>query len=99
MVNSVDSDRSVQNISNSIGLKSRSWTYDLKMCKFYLKSSWLDVVDIWTDIGLTAPCENMSSDICGQRRPRPACTSVQSDQGLCCPQTESLDTIESINGD
>ena len=38
-----------------------------------------------------APCENVSSCICGQRRPR----SAQSDQGLHCPLTESLDTTES----
>ena len=30
----------------------------------------------------------------GQRMLRSACTSAQSDQGLRCPQTESLDTIE-----
>ena len=33
----------------------------------------------------------------GWRKPRSACTSRQSDQGLCCPLTESLDTIECIN--
>ena len=39
-----------------------------------------------------------SSDICGQRLQRPACTSAQSDQGLCCPLTELFDTIECIKG-
>ena len=39
----------------------------------------------------------MSSGICEQRRPRSACTSVQSDQGLLVLQPESLDTIECIN--
>ena len=29
----------------------------------------------------------MSSGICGQQRPISACASVQSDQGLCFPQT------------
>ena len=48
---------------------------------------------------LAAPSENLSSDICGQRRPRSACAYAQSDQGLRCPLTESLDTIESINGE
>ena len=40
----------------------------------------------------------MSSGIRGQRRPRSACASVQSDQGLHCPLTESLDTTECMNG-
>ena len=31
-------------------------------------------------------------------RPRSACLSIQSDQGLHCPQTESLETIECYNG-
>ena len=43
-----------------------------------------------------APCENVSSDICGQRRPRSACASAQSDQDLRCSLTETLDTIECI---
>ena len=42
--------------------------------------------------------EKVSSVICGQRRPRSACASAQSDQDLRCPLTESLDTIECING-
>ena len=32
-----------------------------------------------------APCENVSSGICGQRRDRSDCASSQSDQDLCCP--------------
>ena len=43
--------------------------------------------------------KNVFSGICGQRRPRSACASAQSDQGHRCPQTESLDTIECINGE
>ena len=43
------------------------------------------------------PCENVPSGICGQRRPRSACTSTQSYHGLHCPLTESLDTTECIN--
>ena len=31
--------------------------------------------------------------------PKSACASAQSDQGLRCPQTESLDTIGGINGE
>ena len=46
-----------------------------------------------------ALCENISSGICGQRRPRSACASALSDQGLHCPLKESLDTTECINGE
>ena len=53
-----------------------------------------------------APHENWRvSGICRRRRPRPdcadrpACASAQSDQGLHCALTESLDTIECMNGE
>ena len=46
-----------------------------------------------------APCGNVSVSICRQQRPRSACASMQSDQGIHCPQTESLDTIECFNGE
>ena len=36
--------------------------------------------------------------MCGQRRPRSDCAHAQSDQGLSCPQTESLDIVECFNG-
>ena len=42
---------------------------------------------------------NLSSGICGQRRPRTDCASAQSDQGLRCPLKESLDIKECINGE
>ena len=42
-------------------------------------------------------CVNVSSGIWGQQRPRSACTSAQSDQGLPCPLTELLDTAECMN--
>ena len=45
---------------------------------------------------LAAPCVNASSGIYGQWRPKSACVSAQSNQGLCCPLTQSLDTIESL---
>ena len=35
----------------------------------------------------------------GQRRPRSDCGDAQSDQGLRCPLTKSLDTRECINGE
>ena len=43
--------------------------------------------------------ENVSSGICRQRSPRSDCTSVQSDQGLLCPQTKSLNIIECLDGE
>ena len=50
--------------------------------------------DASTVILLALPCETVCSGICGQRRPRSACASAQSDQGLRCPLTDSLDTTE-----
>ena len=35
----------------------------------------------------------------GQWRPRSDCADAQSDQGLHCPLTESLDTTECMNGE
>ena len=46
---------------------------------------------------LAAPCENVSSGICGQRGPRSDCASAQSDQDLHCLLTELIDTTECIN--
>ena len=43
--------------------------------------------------------QNVSSGICEQRRPRSACASSQSDQGLRCPLTESLDNIKCMNAE
>ena len=45
------------------------------------------------------PCGNLSSGMCGQRRPRSDCASAQSAQGLHCPLTESLDTTKCMNGE
>ena len=42
-------------------------------------------------------CKNVSSGIYGQQRPRSACASAQSDQGLCCELTELLDDTECMN--
>ena len=44
-----------------------------------------------------APCGNVSSCICGQRRPRSAYASAQSDQDIHCPLPVSLDTIENVS--
>ena len=37
--------------------------------------------------------------ICGQRRPRSDCANAQSDLGLRCLLTESVDTTECMNGE
>ena len=42
---------------------------------------------------------NVSSGICGKRRPRSVCASPQSDQDFRCPLTESLYTKKCINGE
>ena len=39
-------------------------------------------------------CENVSSGIYGQGRPRSVCASEQSVQALNCPLPELLDTVE-----
>ena len=41
----------------------------------------------------------MSSGICVQRRPGPACASAQSDQGFHYPLSELLDITECMNGE
>ena len=50
------------------------------------------ISNIWA-----APCKHVPSGIFGQHRPRSACASAQSDQGLHCPQSVSLDTTDCIN--
>ena len=53
----------------------------------------------WLFYKWAGPCENVSSDICRQRRPWPTCASAQTDLGLRCPQTKSFYTIECYNGE
>ena len=56
---------------------------------------YFSIVIVWA-----VPCKNVPLDISGQRRPRSACASAQSDQDLPCPLTESLeDTTECTNGE
>ena len=47
---------------------------------------------------LAASCKNLFWGICGQRTSS-ACPSANSDQGVHCPLTESLDTTEFMNGE
>ena len=51
-----------------------------------------DILTPWA-----APCENVSSGICGQRMPRSACASEHLDQVLYCWLPESLDTTKCMN--
>ena len=51
-------------------------------------------IKIWA-----APCESVSSGECGQQGPWSDCASAQSDQGLYCPLSESMDTTECMNGE
>ena len=55
--------------------------------------------NIWILIIWATPCENLFSVVCQRRRPRSACTSMQSGQGLHCLLTETLDTTEYMNGE
>ena len=66
----------------------------MKKVDMLLGICFISVGIIWA-----TPCETVSSDICEQRGPRSAYASAQSDQGIPCPLTESLDTIECINGE
>ena len=46
-----------------------------------------------------AQCENVSSGICGQRKPRSACASAQTDRDLNCSLLEWLNSTECMNGE
>ena len=58
-------------------------------------------ISIWMGIinNRALQCDNVFWGICAQQRPRSACAFAQSDQGIHCPVTESLDTIECISGE
>ena len=61
----------------------------------------LDILDASSSdtIELYGPrhAKTLFSGICRQRRPRSAYASAQSDKGLVCPLTESLDTTDCMN--
>ena len=67
-----------------------SWI--VRTCSRKLHVEYYFLFIIWA-----APCENISSGTCGQWWPRSACAFAQSDQGLHCPLTESLDITECMN--
>ena len=74
--------------------------YVTKDCFNYTKEDLIPVGNLYgIDISWVAPCENVSSGIYEQRRSISARVSAQSDQGIRCPLTESLDTIKCINGE
>ena len=65
----------------------------------YKKKKYLVTGD-WSQFSIwVAPCGNVSTGICGQRRTRSAYTFAQSDRGLARPLTESLDIVEYISGE
>ena len=69
------------------------WDYDWCWTLFILMKRYNQMVSaiiMWA---------KTSSGLCGKRRPRSACAFARSGQGLCCPQTESLHTIEYFNGE
>ena len=72
--------------------------YSMTYCKFQT-NKW-HILHLRKTVCFWAmPCENMSLGICRQPRPRSDCASAQSDQGLHCLQTKSLDTIECFSGE
>ena len=71
--------------------------FSLWMIRPHLHIDKIHVNKIHFYVYCTAPCENVSLDISEQQRPRSACASAQSDLGLTCPLTESLDTTECMS--
>ena len=65
------------------------------------KARWILSVCLFVKfmLNLAIACSNVSSGICGQRRPRSDCADAQADLSLRCRQTESLDTIECFSGE
>ena len=86
----------VEMISLSISLKGMWRNWDSNLQPLDLQSDVLPTV-LWSLAIWAVPCENCAA-ICRQRRPRSAYASVQSDQILICPLTESLDTTKCMNG-
>ena len=63
----------------------------------YLEQCWRCGLHVTSLLTWTVPCENVSVGICGQQQPRSACAFAQSDRGLHCPLTDTLDTTECLN--
>ena len=55
------------------------------------------MLTLWSS--LKVGLQKCVTGMCRQQRPRSAWASIQSDQGLHCPLTESLDTTECISGE
>ena len=71
-----------------------SEVYSWRRWKHAISSTSLSSYDRTLFYIWAAPCKNASLGICGQRRP----WSAQADQGLRCPQTELLYTIDCSDG-
>ena len=83
-------------------LRASNWAIEAGTCPSYFvyhsENNFPKTHDVLI-IKWAAPCKNMSLGIYGQQRPRSTCADAQSDQGLHCLQTESLDTVEWMNGE
>ena len=75
----------------NVEMRRLTWAFAVRI---WYKSHFLELCITWA-----APWEKVSLGICGQRMPRSACAFAQSDQGLHCPLTESLDTAECTSGE
>ena len=72
--------------------------YNKNMGRF--SSYWAKIADrCGPSLSEYAPNTPCPRDICGQRSPRSDCANAQSEQGLYCPRTEALDTIECFYGE
>ena len=87
---------------SSFGAQVRLYVFlcsDLFLFFYYIFFKWWISTIFTRQIKLPALCENVSSGICGQWKPKSASAFAQSDQVLYCPLTELLDTIECMNGE
>ena len=59
----------------------------------------MEIQSLYCSDNLGPAMQNVPSDICGEQRPRSACTSAQSDQCLYCRLLESFDVTECMDGE
>ena len=73
------------------------WIVSLFWCCLFYLNLYVSWFYSFVFINWVATCKNVSLGKCRQWRSRSDCTSVQSDQGLHCLPTESLNTTECMN--
>ena len=73
----------------------RSCTCPLFPRAFFIDFIWCSLIGISDSMQF----ENMFRCLYGQQRASSDCAFAQSDQALCCPLTDSMDSIECINGE